>query len=109
MDRFIVGWSNATLEDFFKSLLPIWKRSKKIRKYWLEIVLIILALIASIFSATIYSKGVLEMSENVTKPSGKIEKAAKEMGKIYVDVSGSVNKPDLYEASNELTLKEALN
>lgn len=96
------------METFFKSLYPLWRRFKRIRKYWLEVSLILVAVIVIIFSINIYLKATNEVSQNETNIDVDILRPTKVDGKIYVDVSGSVKNPDLYKASNGQRLKNLI-
>ncbi len=81
---------------------------KKIKKFWLEIILISIALVVTISSIVLYllstPKGIDNISDNT---STAFETDAK-VEKMYVDVSGAVNIPGLYEASNTDRLKNLI-
>lgn len=84
------------------------KTLKKLKKFWLEILLISISLIIATTSMVLYfatiSKEVNDISDNKSTTFETRIKAEK----IYVDVSGAVNKPGLYEASNTDRLKNMI-
>lgn len=80
------------------------KIRKKIKKYLVEIVILTIALIIAVISLIIFLKSQEDSSSSII--SQKTENQS--LTKIYVDVSGSVNKPDLYEATNNTRLKELI-
>lgn len=80
------------------------KIRKKIKKYLVEIIILTIAFIIAVISLIIFLKNQEDSSSSII--SQKIE--TQSLTKIYVDVSGSVNKPDLYEAPNNARLKELI-
>lgn len=78
---------------------------KKIfKKYIVEIILMTIALIFTITSLLIFLKNNAETEDEINLP----KQTNIQLNKIYVDVSGSVNKPDLYEAPSGTRLKEII-
>lgn len=87
------------MSGFIKSFNPILKRLKK---YALEIILLTLALIITISALVIYAKNGLSANEEIeTDSSGQ--------SKIFVDVSGAVKKPNVYEIEFGARLKDLIN
>lgn len=80
------------------------KIRKKIKKYLVEIIILTIAFIIAVISLIIFLKNQENSSSSII--SQKIE--TQSLTKIYVDVSGNVNKPDLYEAPNNARLKELI-
>lgn len=80
------------------------KIRKKIKKYLIEIVILTIALIIAVISLTIFLKSQEDSSSSIIFQKTENQSSTK----IYVDVSGSVNKPDLYEATNNTRLKELI-
>lgn len=82
---------------------------KKLKKYWLEIIIVSIALITAIASIIFYFKSYQEeesrQSINISKPIESQNILKKE---IWIDVSGSVNNPGLYKASSNTRLKEII-
>ncbi len=79
---------------------------KKIfKKYIVEIILMTIALIFTITSLVILLKNNVETEDEINLPR---ETNIQSLNKIYIDVSGSVNKPDLYEAPVGTRLKEII-
>lgn len=79
---------------------------KKIfKKYIVEIILMTIALIFTITSLVIFLKNNEETNEEIYFPK---QTNIQSLNKIYIDVSGSVNKPDLYEAPAGTRLKEII-
>lgn len=78
---------------------------KKIfKKYIVEIILMTIALIFTITSLLIFLKNNEETEDEINLP----KQTNIQLNKIYVDVSGSVNKPDLYETPSGTRLKEII-
>ncbi len=84
------------------------KTLRRFKKFWLEIILIAVSLVISITSIILYftttSKGLNNTSDN----KSTIFETRIKAEKIYVDVSGAVNNPGLYEASNTDRLKNMI-
>lgn len=80
------------------------KIRKKIKKYLIEIIILTIALIIAVISLTIFLKSQEDSSSSIIFQKTENQSSTK----IYVDVSGSVNKPDLYEATNNTRLKELI-
>jgi len=84
---------------------------KKLKKYRAEIVILTIAFLIAVVSLVIYLNTYQQKNEEIQdfplRPSG-FEEQAGGQGKIFVDVSGAINKPDLYEASNGTRLKEII-
>lgn len=86
----------------------IFKKYKKLKKYWLEIVLLSVALLIAIISLIIFN------INNQAKDEEKIVTNQIEVQEdlplqnIYVDVSGEVLKPDVYKVKSGTRLKEVV-
>ncbi len=84
------------------------KTLRRFKKFWLEIILIAVSLVIAITSIILYftttSKGLNNTSDN----KSTIFETRIKAEKIYVDVSGAVNNPGLYEASNTDRLKNMI-
>ncbi|GAB4219264.1 MAG: helix-hairpin-helix domain-containing protein [Candidatus Microgenomates bacterium] len=78
---------------------------KIIKKYLVEIFLLIIAFVFTTTSLIIYLKNNSQIEENNII---KTDTQTKNVLKIYIDVSGSVNNPDLYEAPNGTRLKDII-
>lgn len=74
---------------------------KKTKKYVVEIIILVIAVFIALVSLSIYLNSTSPVIETITP-----KKPAKE--KIYVNISGSVNKPGLYQASNKLRLNDVI-
>ncbi|MFH0979761.1 MAG: helix-hairpin-helix domain-containing protein [Candidatus Roizmanbacteria bacterium] len=81
------------------------KLLKKLKKYRVEAVLLTIAFLIAVVSLLIYLNTYQNETEEeiITNPVSQTNPT-----KIFVDISGSVNKPDLYEASNDTRLKEII-
>ena len=91
------------MTNFFKSFLPISKKVK-LNKYFVEIFLLLLASLITVVTLGIYlnsSKNDFEISE-ATKTNLTPEKT------VYVDVSGAVRKPGVYQLNVGVRIKEAI-
>ncbi len=84
---------------------------KKLKKYRVEVFLLLIAFMIASISVLIYIDSFQEKSEETIDSSPISSRLRQDYGgpsKIFVDVSGSVNKPDLYEAPNNTRLKELI-
>lgn len=91
------------MSGFFKSFVPILKRLKK---YFIEIVLLTVALVITITAVFIYSINNHENDDREIIVNDKPEQAMS--GKIFVDVSGAIKKPNVYEISFGARLKDII-
>ena len=82
------------------------KVAKKFKKYWFEIILMIISGIFVIVSLFVFQQSKQQTNEKIITevPQNIVEN----FEKIFVDVSGSVNSPGLYEASNSSRLKNLI-
>ncbi len=91
------------MSGFIKSFAPLLKKSKK---YLLEIILLTVALVITIMALAIYAKNNQNSEEEiVTSPTSPTVPTAP---KIFVDVSGAVKKPNLYQISFGARLKDVV-
>lgn len=88
---------------FFKSFAPLLKKS---RKYLLEIIFLTLALVITITTLVIYSKNNQENTDQEIAINNQPEQILS--GKIFVDVSGAVKKPNVYQISFGARIKEII-
>lgn len=77
------------------------KALKKIKKYIVEIVILIIAVLTALISLFIFLNSSSPVIETTTYKEPVPEK-------IYVDVSGSVKNPGLYQASNNIKLDDII-
>jgi len=94
---------------FFKSFSPILKKINKlkIKKYYLEIALLSIAIIITIISLVIYTKN--QSEEKITSEVSKASLSPKLYQEyIYIDVSGAVKKPNLYQVNSGARIKDAI-
>jgi len=94
---------------FFKSFSPILKRLNKlkIKRYLLEVALLSVAIIITIISLIIYTKNNSE--EKITPEVSKAFLSPKSYQEyIYIDVSGAVKKPNLYQVNSGVRIKDAI-
>jgi len=93
-------------EEFFQSLNPALKAmGKKLKKYRIEIFLLITALIAALISLFIFLNSSNNKNEEEIISENKVDFAPE---KIMVDIQGAVEKPDVYEVSSGARLKDVL-
>lgn len=93
------------MNSFLKSFSPLLKRLK-LKKYLLEIILLSIAMFITITSLVLYVKDSQENSDNkiiVEDQSSQIL-----LEKIYVDISGAVKKPNLYQIDFGARIKEVI-
>lgn len=81
---------------------------KKIKKFWLEIILISIALVVTISSIVLYLLSTAKGIDNINDNTSTAFETDTKLEKMYVDVSGAVNDPGLYEASNTDRLKNLI-
>ena len=77
------------------------------KKHWLEIILLMIAFAIAVVSLFIFLASYQQLNEETfdSSPTAPISSTAK---KIFIDISGSVNKPDLYEALSDTRLKDII-
>ena len=94
---------------FFKSFQPLLKKSKK---YLLEIILLTVALVITITALDIYAKNNQSSEEEIetslASPQSRLSRDEGGLTKIFVDVSGAVKKPNVYEISFGARLKDVV-
>lgn len=81
---------------------------KKIKKFWLEIILISIALVVTISSIVLYLLSTAKGIDNINDNTSTAFETDTKLEKMYVDVSGAVNDPGLYEALNTDRLKNLI-
>lgn len=86
--------------NFFKSFSPLLKKLK-LKKYFLEIVLLIISIIITVAALIIYTKNNRENIDQTVISNDQPEK-------IFVDVSGSVEKPNIYQVNFGARIKEVI-
>ncbi|MEK7597775.1 MAG: helix-hairpin-helix domain-containing protein [Patescibacteria group bacterium] len=90
------------MSGFFKSFAPLLKKSKK---YLLEIILLTVALIITITAIFLY------INNNEQAVGVGLDRSSDEIvssNKIFVDVSGAVKKPNLYQVDFGARIKEVI-
>ena len=99
------------MSNFLKSFSPLIKRLK-LKKYLLEIVLLTVALIITVVALVIYAKNnqatSTSLSASFAESATKAEQDFGGQGKIFVDVSGAVKKPNLYQVDFGARIKEVI-
>lgn len=91
------------MNGFIKSFAPLLKRLKK---YLIEIVLLTVAFIITITASVIYIKNRQENTDQKVAANNQPEQTLSE--KIFVDVSGAVKKPNIYQVDFGARLKEII-
>ena len=92
------------MTNFFKSFSPLLKKLK-LRKYLLEIILLTVALIITITAIFLYiNNNEQTVGVGLDRPSDEVIS----QNKIFVDVSGAVKKPDLYQVDFGARIKEVV-
>ena len=95
------------MNGFIRSFNPLLKKSKK---YLLEIILLTVALIIIITALAIYAKNNQSSEEEIetssTSPTALTSLTSP--AKIFVDVSGAVKKPDVYQVMFGARLKDVI-
>lgn len=91
------------MNGFIKSFAPLLIRSKK---YLLEIILLAAALIITITALDIYAKNNQENTDREIATNNQLEQTLS--GEIFVDVSGAVKKPNIYQINFGARIKEII-
>lgn len=94
------------MDDLTESFISFWKKIWK--KYRLEFFLILLALLITIVSLVLYLTSLSDDQNSITLESEKTDSQSVANTKIYVDLAGAVEKPDLYELTSGARLKDVL-
>ncbi len=94
------------MEDFNEALKLFWKKIWK--KYRVEFFLILLALLITIASLVLYLTSLSDGQNSITLEPEKTDSQSVANTKIYVDLAGAVEKPDLYELTSGARLKDVL-
>jgi len=78
---------------------------KKFKKYLVEIIILTIAIFVSMISLIIFLNSSSQKEEiKISETKNQITSVKK----IFVDISGSVNKPGLYQLNNNSRIKEAI-
>lgn len=92
------------MKRFFQSFFPLKSAlTKKLKKYKIEIFLLIVAFSCALISATIFF-----LSQNEPEVTFEEKTTISYPSKILVDIAGAVEKPDVYEVSAGARLKDVL-
>jgi competence protein ComEA len=78
---------------------------KKLKKLWLEITLLSLSIIVSVVVLILFFRQDIKKEEVIKIESNNLPKLAE---KYYVDISGAVKKPNVYQVKPGTRLKEVL-
>jgi len=93
------------MSNFIKSFSPLLKQLK-LRKYLVEIILLTVALVITITALAIYSKNNQENTDQEIATNNQPEQTLS--GKIFIDISGAVKKPSLYQLNFGARIKEVI-
>ena len=93
------------MDGFFKSFTPIFKKLK-LNKYLIEVILLIIASVITITALNIYVKNNKENTNQEIIINNQSEQTLS--GKIFVDVSGAVKKPNIYQVGFGARIKEVI-
>jgi competence protein ComEA len=91
------------MNGFIKSFAPLLIRSKK---YLLEIILLAVALVITITALAIYAKNNQVNTDQEIATNNQPEQTLS--GEIFVDVSGAVKKPNIYQINFGARIKEII-
>ncbi len=98
------------MSGFLKSFLPILtekKAEQNIKKYWLELSLITIAIATLVVSTLLYVSSI-EKNKQFVVPKKAPSPTRAVSHDIFVDVSGAVNNPGLYKASESSRLNDLI-
>jgi len=93
------------MSGFTKSLDPLLKRLR-LKKYLVEVILLTVALVITIISLTVYGKNYQENTNNEELVNDQPEQIMSE--NIIVDVSGAVQKPNIYKIGFGARIKDVI-
>ena len=94
------------MSNFLKSFSPLLKRLK-LKKYIFEIILLFVAIIITIISLIIYtSNNQINEKQDQTLKASLSPKIINE--NIFIDASGAVKKPNLYQVNYGARIKEVI-
>ena len=85
----------------------LFKKYKKLKKYWLEILLLSAAFIVTIVSLIMFKVNNLPNDEEEII-TNEVESQDSLLQNIYIDVSGEVIKPNVYKVKSGTRLKEIM-
>ncbi|MFA6532528.1 MAG: SLBB domain-containing protein [Patescibacteria group bacterium] len=91
------------MRNFFQSFLPLLKKLK-LKKYFVEIFLLSLASLITVVALNIY----LNNEKNNLKVTKTSQTYSSSANMIFIDVSGAVKKPGVYEFKVGTRIKEAI-
>ena len=89
------------MKGFLSSLSPL------LSKYKIEIIILSLAFVVAVFSAVIFLISVQRIPDNQEESQEQIISSIPQE-KYFVDLQGSIEKPDVYEISSGARLKDIL-
>lgn len=92
------------MSGFFKSFAPL---LKKLKKYFLEIILLTVALVITFAALVLYVKNGQSAKEEIATSLTSLTPLTSPT-KIFVDVSGAVKKPDVYQVNFGARIKEVI-
>ncbi len=97
------------MNNFFKSFAPFLKKLR-LKKYLAEIILLTVALVITITALFLYVNNDKQaVGVGLDRPSVEVPLISKiSPSKIFVDVSGAVKKPNVYEISFGARLKDVV-
>lgn len=93
------------MNGFIKSFVPLLQRSKK---YLLEIILLTVALVITVTALVIYAKNSQSIKEEIEINPPNLRQDFGGQGKVFVDVSGAVKKPNIYQINFGARIKEII-
>jgi len=93
------------MNNFFKSFAPFLKKLR-LKKYLAEIILLTVALVITFAALVLYAKNSQENTDQEITTNNQPEQTLSE--KIFIDVSGAVKKPNVYEISFGARLKDVV-
>jgi competence protein ComEA len=91
------------MNGFIESFAPLLIR---LRKYFLEIILLTAALIITIIALVVYAKNNQQNTNQEITTNNQSEQTLSE--KVFVDISGAVKKPNIYQIDFGARLKDVV-
>lgn len=95
------------MSNFLKSFTPLLRRLK-LKKYFLEIILLTIAVVITVAASVLYAKNSQNLNEEIEISPTRLREDYGGQEKIYVDVSGAVNKPNIYQVNFGARIKDVI-
>jgi competence protein ComEA len=86
----------------------LFKKYKKIKKYWLEMILLLIAFLITVVSLIVFNINNNQSKDEEVITINQPESQITSPQDIYIDVSGEVTKPNVYKVKSGIRLNEIM-